>query len=123
MREIYTIGYSCFEINEFINILKLYKINALIDVRSTPASKMYSDYNKEQLSALLKEKGIVYRNYKREFGARQENINYFTDGYLDFEKFTKSDIFISGIKKNRVRHKRKLYICFNVCRKGSGNLS
>ena len=67
-------------------------------MRSNPVSKIYPDYNKESLSEILRKNGILYRNYKREFGARQENANYFTDGYLGFEKFTKSDIFISGIK-------------------------
>lgn len=99
MKTIYTIGYSSFKIDEFISTLKKYHINSLIDVRSNPNSKFYSDYNRNNLELLLKHHRIIYRNYKVEFGARQEDPQYHTKGYLDFEKFVKSKIFIEGFKK------------------------
>ena len=71
--KVYTIGYSGFpEIDEFIAILQSFKINVLIDVRSSPYSSYYDAYNKENIEATLKKAGIYYRNYAREFGARQE---------------------------------------------------
>lgn len=99
MKDIYTIGYSPFKINEFIGILKKYRINALIDVRSNPNSKFYPDYNKMNLQKKLQINQIIYRNYKDEFGARQEERRYFTNGYLDFSKYTKSKSFLEGIRK------------------------
>lgn len=99
MKDIYTIGYSCFEIEDFIEVLKKYNITCLIDVRSNPYSKYHVDYNKENLQNVLKTNGIIYRNYKFEFGAHQEDLQYFTDGYLDFIKYTKSESFIEGVKK------------------------
>jgi uncharacterized protein (DUF488 family) len=36
MKNIYTIGYSGFIIDEFIGVLKKYQITGLIDVRSNP---------------------------------------------------------------------------------------
>lgn len=97
--EIYTIGYSGFEINDFINMLQTNNINSLIDVRSSPYSKIYTDYNREELQKRLKENGIVYRNYIKEFGARQKEIKYYPNGYLDFSLFTKSEAFQSGMDK------------------------
>lgn len=99
MKTIYTIGYSCFKIDEFINVLKKYKINSLIDVRSNPNSMYYIDYNMSNLESLLKANGIIYRNYKKEFGARQENPQFHCNGYLDFEKYVKSDSFLEGVRK------------------------
>lgn len=99
LHTIYTIGYSCFEVSNFIDVLKRYSINSLIDVRSNPNSVYYTDYNSKLLAPLLKENGIIYRNYKEEFGARQDNKSFYSDGYLDFNKFVKSDQFISGMKK------------------------
>ena len=96
---LYTIGYSCFKIEDFINVLKKYNINCVIDVRSNPNSKFHTDYNKDCLEGVLTKNGIYYRNYAKEFGARQENTKYFTDGYLDFDKFAKSEIFLSGVEK------------------------
>lgn len=40
---------------------------------------------------------IFYRNYNREFGARQEDKMYYPNGYLDFFMFTRSRMFIEGI--------------------------
>jgi uncharacterized protein (DUF488 family) len=99
MKDIYTIGYSGFKIGEFINILKKHQITSLIDVRSNPNSKFYEDYNKISLEKLLKFNGIIYRNYRCEFGARQEDLKYYKNGYLDFNEYTKSKSFLDGVKK------------------------
>lgn len=99
MKEIYTIGYSGFKVDDFVDTLKFYHINSLIDVRSNPNSKFFEDYNEYNLKRILKLNGIIYRNYKREFGARQEEICYYPNGYLDFEIFTKSEQFLDGVKK------------------------
>lgn len=99
MKDIYTIGYSGFKINDFIEVLKKYRINSLIDVRSNPNSKFHQDYNMINMQKNLKKYGIIYRNYKDEFGARQEDLQYYTNGYLDFNKYTKSKSFLDGVKK------------------------
>ncbi len=97
---IYTIGYSGINIKDFILILKRYKISCLVDTRSVPYSKHFINFNKNILETTLKNNNIEYRNYYKEFGARQDNrIFYSEDGYLDFSKFVKSSIFISGIDK------------------------
>ena len=97
---VYSIGYSGFLINNFIDTLHTNKISLVIDVRSTPYSQYFSDYNKDKLEQVLKKSGIYYRNYALEFGARQEERKYYTqEGYLDFELFAKSPLFLSGFDK------------------------
>ena len=97
---IYTIGYTGFSIDEFVATLKTHQINVVIDVRSSPYSKYYSDYNKESLECRLKTEGIYYRNYAKEFGARQESKDYYNpEGYLDFDLFSKSPVFVEGVSK------------------------
>lgn len=97
--QIYTIGYTGFSIEEFILTLKKHKINSVIDVRSMPYSKIYSDYNEGNIKDTLKKYGMYYRNYKKEFGARQENELYYPHGYLDFSLFTKSEAFKEGMNR------------------------
>lgn len=99
MKEVFTIGYTGFKIDEFIKVLKEYKINSLIDVRSNPISKFYEEYNQKNLERVLISNRIIYRNYKNEFGARQENTKYYKNGYLDFNMYTKSNSFLEGIRK------------------------
>ena len=99
---IYTIGYTGFKLKEFIQELKSKEINVVIDVRSSPYSERYADYNKEKLELELTLNEIYYRNYAKEFGARQENkVFYSADGFLDFEIFRKSEQFLSGVEKIR----------------------
>ncbi len=99
LKDIYTIGYSCFKIDQFIKVLKKYRITSLIDVRSNPNSKFYEDYNQINLEKILRSHGIIYRNYKEEFGARQEDKKYYKKGYLDFGEYTKSKQFLDGVRK------------------------
>jgi uncharacterized protein (DUF488 family) len=100
INKLYTIGYSGFTIDDFVDTLNFNGINAVIDVRSSPYSSYFQEYNKEPLERTLKFNRIAYRNYAEEFGARQLNRKFHSpEGYLDFELFTKSGIFMYGYKK------------------------
>ena len=97
---IYSIGYSGFSIDDFINSIRSKEISAVVDVRSLPYSKFFSDYNKDCLEQKLKRAGIFYRNYATEFGAKQDEKRYFSkENYLDFELFAKSISFLKGFDK------------------------
>ena len=102
-KTVYTIGYSGFSRDEFAATLKKYNISLVVDVRSTPFSSYFQDYNKDKLEAFLKTQGIYYRNYAKEFGARQSEKKYYNKDdkgyYLDFEKFSKSEPFLDGVSK------------------------
>jgi uncharacterized protein (DUF488 family) len=78
VNEIYTIGYSGYTIDLFLAEIKKHAISAVIDVRSNPHSQYYSHYNKEPLEMLLKNNNIRYRNYAKEFGARQDNREFYS---------------------------------------------
>ena len=57
---LYTIGHSQHKTEYFIEMLKVYKINYVLDVRSTPYSQFASDYNKENIKRVLSNVGIQY---------------------------------------------------------------
>jgi uncharacterized protein (DUF488 family) len=100
MNPIYTVGYTSFQLGDFVNVLKSFGIQAVIDVRSQPNSEHYPNYDRDNLNNVLNANGIQYRNYIREFGARQNEKCYFSpEGILDFEKFTKSNAFLQGYNK------------------------
>ena len=96
---IYTIGYAGFSIQDFVKALHEHGVSALIDVRSSPFSGYYQDYNKDQLERTLRKEHIYYRNYARQFGARQPDQSYYPKGYLDFGAFAKSASFQGGGRK------------------------
>ena len=101
MRTVYTIGYSLFHTpEEMIDLLQTYGITCVVDVRSSPYSAYYADFNKEPLAAKLKQNNILYRNYAKEFGARQNDPKYTNEeGYLEFDRFTQSEAFLDGVGK------------------------
>lgn len=96
---IYTIGYTAFSINEFIAVIKHYGINCVIDVRSSPFSNYYIDFNKDVLKNTLKKQNILYRNYALEFGARQSNLVFYSNDIVDFDKYIQSEQFLNGVFK------------------------
>lgn len=100
-KTVYTIGYTGFDITSFTKKLKELGITCLIDVRSIPiASEFYKVYSRQTLEPILKENGILYVNFAKEFGARQPDKRFYEKyGYLDFEEFIISDEFISGVAR------------------------
>jgi len=88
--KIYTIGHSTKTIEEFLDILKYYQIELIIDVRRFPSSKKFSHFNKENLEKELLTKGnIEYLHYPELGGYRKEG----------YENFTKTEEFDNAIKK------------------------
>lgn len=96
---IYTIGYAGFSIGNFVQTLREHGVSVLVDVRSSPFSGYHQDYNKGQLDRTLQREHIYYRNYARQFGARQPEQSYYPKGYLDFELFARSSDFQEGVRK------------------------
>jgi len=97
---LYTIGYSSFTIDDFVTVLGQYNIQAVVDVRSQPYSANYPYYNRENIENTLKRNKIHYRNYSKEFGARQTDKRYYSiEGYLDFELFVESPVFRQGFNR------------------------
>ncbi len=117
--ELFTIGYSGYpDINEFLETLKSYGIQVVIDVRSVPlASAYFENYNKDRLSHKLKDHGIYYLNYTRQFGARQSDPVYYRQmkanesPRLDFEIFSKSPQFLDGVQRVEKSKAKIVFMC------------
>lgn len=100
MAGIYSIGYANLEKNHFLEHLKNNQITALADVRSMPYSKMFSDYNRENLSEFLKENGISYVYLGEELGPRsKERSHYDSTGQVQFNLLSQTPLFLSGIER------------------------
>lgn len=61
MKEVWSIGHSTKPLQEFIETLKFYKINVLVDVRKSPYSKFAPQFNRQILSKALIMNGIKYQ--------------------------------------------------------------
>lgn len=110
MIDFYTIGHSNLTIHDFIYKLKLFEINALVDVRSTPFSKIYSQFNAQSLKQNLRNSKIFYIPMYRELGGQRIEHNVYSvhQGKLqvDFNKTMQSKLFLQGIKRLEIGLKR-----------------
>lgn len=98
---LFTIGYTAFDPDAFVDVLKRRGVQCLVDVRTVPASSRLPQYSRPALEAMLKRAGLRYRHYP-EFGARQEDPRWYTEaGYLDFERYITSRAFQAGVEKLR----------------------
>ena len=98
MSEIYTLGTSNRSIEEFLEILKEYKIEIVIDVRRWPTSKLFPYFKKENLEKFLAENKIEYFHFEKLGGFREGGY----ENYLktkDFKEALKELIKIAKKKK------------------------
>jgi len=96
-KKIYTIGHSSHSIEGFITILKQHNITKLCDVRSTPYSRRYPQYNRETLEQELNKNNISYRYLGGELGARNKDAKSYMHGKIEFDCLVKNDTFKKGI--------------------------
>ena len=66
----------------------------------------------------LNVRDLLYRNYKEEFGARQDNKDFYNSkGFLDFEVFAKSKQFKDGIDKIKKAQDMGYVVCLMCAEK------
>ncbi|MEG0012998.1 MAG: DUF488 domain-containing protein [Cellulosilyticaceae bacterium] len=112
---VYTLGYAHHTQESFLELLKKYQINCVVDVRTMAYSKFHPQFNKEPLNIFLKQNGIVYVHMYKEFGIiRGETTLNNEDGYLDFNKLACLPIFKSGLERIHAGVEKGFTICF-IC--------
>jgi len=87
--KIYTLGTSNRSIDEFLEILKSYQIQTVIDVRRWPTSKWFEHFKKENLEKTLPENNIQYLHFEKLGGYR-------SGGY---EEYIKTKEFKEALKE------------------------
>lgn len=116
---IYSIGHANRDFDNFIELLQKYKIEYLIDVRSSPYSKMFPVYNREVFSNLLKQKGFTYVYLGDLLGGLPKDptcyIEY-TDKKneesrkIDYSKIEKKEFFQNGLERLKTADEKGLKV-------------
>lgn len=107
MNEIFTIGYGGRAIEEFAALLKQYEIEVLVDVRSSPYSSYYTDFDRPHLSETLKRFDIRYVFMGDALGGKPDDpdcYSYSPDRkkeVLDPKKCETKDFYRQGISRLR----------------------
>jgi len=103
-RQIWTIGHSTREIEEFITALEANGIKLVADVRSLPGSKRYPQFNKEALAQSLGERGIRYEHFL-ELGGRRKprldshNMAWRNASFRGYADYMETEEFHKGVER------------------------
>ncbi len=107
-KKLYTIGYAGKTLTQFVDLCKAYGINCIVDVRTSPFSGHFPDFNENRLKSYLKDEGIQYLSFKNEFGARRIEPEAYSRvtmdsgdeiEVVDFEKVYSLPIFKDGVDR------------------------
>ncbi len=70
------IGHSVRAISEFLDKMKGYQIDILVDIRTYPRSRFQSQYNQKALADSLSSVGVFYIYRGKNLGGKEENVDY-----------------------------------------------
>lgn len=96
---LYTIGHSDHETPRFLDLLGLHKITAIADVRSSPYSQRFPQFDRECLAASLRKCGIKYVFVGDELGARRVEPECYVDGQARYDLIAETTSFRAGIRR------------------------
>ena len=94
----FTIGHSNHSIENFVKILKKWKIEYLIDIRSIPYSKHAKQFNKEELMKQVLKSGLQYRYLGNKVGGGIIRFHNSSHNTPKLKELRSNEKFVSGIK-------------------------
>ena len=96
---LFTIGYADLNPDRFVILLKKHMIEAVADVRSSPYSKFYTDFNQDNLKQMLNRQGIKYVFLGKELGAQRTESECYENGKVSYDLVFDTEAFQEGVKR------------------------
>lgn len=111
--KIFTIGHSNHTIETFIELLQKHQVTALADVRSSPYSRRFPQFNQAALQAALKDVKIGYVPLGNNLGARPQDRKCYVNGMARYDLIAATEAFQIGL--NRVIQGSQKYQISLMC--------
>ena len=116
---IFTIGHSTHSAEAFIALLKTYRIESLVDVRSFPASRRHPQFNKESLARALADSRIAYYHMVSLGGRRkrqdvpEHDTNWRNPAFANYADYAGTPPFRAGLAELEAlaRNSRAAIMC------------
>lgn len=97
---IYTIGHSNGTLQRVIDLLRLYRIEVVVDIRSKPYSRYSPHFSREELQRAIRAAGLRYLYMGDTLGGRPTPCDcYDADGRVSYDKVEKQDFYKQGIAR------------------------
>ncbi len=96
---IFSIGHSTLSYERFLQLLRVAGATAVADVRTSPYSRRFPQFNHEELQRELRQDGIAYVFLGKELGGRPSESKFYCDGVANYEEMSKTNDFKNGIHR------------------------
>jgi uncharacterized protein (DUF488 family) len=97
--DLFSIGHSNIPAERFVAMLCAAGVNAIADVRSTPASRRFPWFSSKNLAPSLQGDGILYMPFGDALGGRPRDAALYHDGVADYEKMALQPEFCGGLDR------------------------
>ena len=97
--KIFTIGHSNHTIETFIELLHQHQVTALADVRSSPYSRRFPQFNQSALKTALKTANIAYVPLGDKLGARPRDRDCYINGMARYDLIAATEAFKIGLNR------------------------
>jgi len=97
--DLFSIGHSNIPAERFIGMLRGAGVDAIADVRSTPASRRCPWFSGKNLAARLQQEGILYAAFGDALGGRPRDPSLYRDGIADYEAMARRPEFCAGLDR------------------------
>jgi len=99
MPDLLTFGHSTQSWEQFLELLLRHRIEAIGDVRSSPYSARFPQYNREILDRALRAANIRYVFLGDELGARRTERECYVDGVARYDRIARTTAFRAGLER------------------------
>jgi uncharacterized protein (DUF488 family) len=96
---VFTIGHSTHSPERFVALLRGANVTAVADVRTSPYSRHYPHFNRDDLREELRLDGISYVFLGKELGGRPRERRFYCEGAADYEKMAQAPEFSKGLDR------------------------
>jgi uncharacterized protein (DUF488 family) len=97
--DLFSIGHSNIPVERFVGLLRGASVDAVADVRSTPASRRFPWFSGKNLAPRLQGDGIAYLQFGDTLGGRPGDAALYRDGVADYEKMAQRPEFCAGLDR------------------------
>src|SRR5580704_17304300 len=99
MRDLFTIGHSTQTWEQFLALLVQHRVEAIGDVRSSPYSARFPQFNRDMLDRALRTANIRYVFLGDELGARRAERECYVDGVARYDRIARTAAFRAGLER------------------------
>jgi uncharacterized protein (DUF488 family) len=97
--DLLTIGHSNNTAERFVGLLRGADVDAVADVRSTPASRFCPWFSAKNLAARLQQEGMLYAAFGDTLGGRPRDPALYCDGIADYQAMAERPEFRAGLDR------------------------